>query len=126
MQSIEDSKSPQDTLASTLLNEENGNHVQGKKSSFSIATYEKKFTYKLKHFFNIRIQTFKDDAPSTRKRMTKTAEENTLISNNGENNDSSEGPTAAKKMSLSEPISPANEEASSEITTSGRPKRSRR
>jgi sister-chromatid-cohesion protein PDS5 len=93
--SIEDSKSPQDTLASTLLNEENGNHVQ-------------------------------DDAPSTRKRMTKTAEENTLISNNGENNDSSEGPTAAKKMSLSEPISPANEEASSEITTGGRPKRSRR
>ena len=97
-----------------------------KRVHFLLQHMKKKFTYKLKHFLNIRIQTFKDDAPSTRKRMTKTAEENTLISNNGENNDSSEGPTAAKKMSLSEPISPANEEASSEITTGGRPKRSRR
>ena len=58
--------------------------------------------------------------------MAKTTEENTLISNNGENNGSSEGPTAAKKVSLSEPISLENEEASSEITTGGRPKRSRR
>ena len=58
--------------------------------------------------------------------MAKTAEENTLISNNGENNGSSEGPTAAKKVSLSEPIPLENEEASSEITTGGRPKRSRR
>lgn len=71
-----------------------------------------------------------DEAPSTRKRATRTSEENTCISDNGENETSNDKnddiPPPDKNISPSELTSSTNEEPLAETAAGGRPKRTRR